>query len=108
MSLERRDDSSGERRIGERVARLEERSKEQGRTLAEIAPVAVHLAEMSLRYEDTQSGIERIERRLDSLHPRLRKVEYAVIALGIAAFSPKFGGPTLSDAVNTAISLFRT
>lgn len=103
-----RRDNNGDRRVGERVARLEERSAEQSRTLAEIAPVAVHLAEMGLRYEETQSGIERIERRLDSLHPRLRKVEYAVIALGIAAFSPKLGGPSLSHAVGVVISLFAT
>lgn len=102
MTTDRRLD--GERRTGERIAALETNDEAQDRTLEAIAPVAVHLAEMNVKYAGIHDTVKEIKEDLDGLHPRIRKLEYAVIALGVAAFSPKLGGPALPDVVTGVIS----
>lgn len=96
-----------ERRIGERVARLEERSEDQGRIIDAVAPVAVHLAEMNVKYAEIQRSTDRIENRLDDLHPRLRKLEYAVVALTVTVAStvasPLLGGPSVGHSVSVVL-----
>lgn len=103
-----------ERRHGAQTRRIDDRVDSLEKTVDQIAPVAVHLAEMNVRFAQVQqqqadlradlnSWIERMDKRLDPLHARLRKVEYAVIAIGLAAISPKIGGPDVSHVVSTVI-----
>lgn len=103
-----------ERRLDERVARLEQRSDDQGRALESIAPVSVHFAEINLMYRETKEGVDRIEtglermqervdRRFDHLHTRLRRTEYAVVALSVTGIGALGGRviPQITAAVAT-------
>lgn len=41
----------------------------------------------------------------DRVEPRLRRVEYAAIALLVATASPKLGGPSAPDVISSLLSL---
>lgn len=84
------------------MAALEANDKAQDRTLETLAPLAVHMAEISVNAASIQKSVERIEGNVNDLHPRIRKLEYAVLLLSAVAISPKFGGPSL-PAVATAV-----
>lgn len=92
----------GERRTGERITALETNDEAQDRTLATLSPLAVHMAEISVNSASIQKSVERIEGNVNDLHPRIRKLEYAVLLLSAVAVSPKLGGPSL-PAVATAV-----
>lgn len=80
----------------ERVARIEERQADQARTLESLAPLGVHLAGIDVKLTEVAHQLDRIEtKRLDPLHVRVRRVEYAIVALIVAVGSPKVGGPSL-------------
>lgn len=93
-----------DRRLGERVASLEAKEEAQDRTLDVLAPVAVHIAEMGVKYEAIHENVVEIKESLDDLSPRLRKLEYAVLLLSAAAISPKIGGPAVPDVVSAVLS----
>lgn len=94
MTADRRYD--GERRFGERLATVEANDKAQDRTLEAIAPVAAHIAELNVHYEDIKNSLADIQ-------PRLRKLEYAIVALTVttasAVASPLLGGPSVGQSV---------
>lgn len=114
------DRRGGDKELDDRVEQLEQ-------TVAQIAPVAVHLAEMNIRsaeiarqqadlrgdmkegqaqlHAELNAWVDRLDRRLDPLHTRLRRAEYALVAVVLAIGSPKVGGP---DVVHTTSTLIRT
>lgn len=89
-----------------RLSALEQRQDEQARTLEMLAPVAVRIAEISVRQAEHTARFDRIDRRLDPLRTRLRRVEYAIVALVVAVGSPKLGVPSVPEVASAAASLF--
>jgi hypothetical protein len=47
--------------------------------------------------------LARVYEALAPIEQRVRRVEYAVVALLVATASPKLGGPTANDVVATTV-----
>lgn len=93
--------------VDRRMERLEEKAAGLEREVRSIAPAATHIAQIEVQYTWIKESLQRIEeKRLDPLHVRLRRVEYAVVALVLAIGSPKVGGPSLPQVASSFQGLF--